>query len=739
MRLNELLRTSGSWINTLVPEARHWLHLPAFIGWIALSTGIVFGYYFRTFGYPIAALNAHAITYITIILLIVAVFSKSVLRYVCLLVAGYLLIIGSLYEQDTVYNRYNSFLATAKMCTVTGTIVSAPIPCNGYYRFMVKADSVYSDNVPGALYNKNIRCSTPDTPIATGNITLCGRFKIPQPPLNPGVFDEYLYSMANNIWGTLYADTCLNVRVHKTMWSKAATQVRNTVTGACRYMHNDDYRAIMVASVINDKSDISDDMNQLFYQAGIYHLIALSGFNIALIAGTLFILFFFVPIRREWKILLSLTIIWLYLLFIGFIPSLFRAVIMATVAGLAFLVQKKNSMLNTLGLAGIVWLIISPLSLFTPSFQLSFAATFGLITLTPIILEFLPVPQRFPIFKKVCIGLWAMLSIAIASFITTTPILIYHFKQFYLFGLFSNLFAVTLMSFSMWAAFAGFLFFGWCTPLSYICMQVAEYIMHIMILGAGLVRYVPWTIMHISIPYREVYALFSLFITGSILISKKLRIRYCLWGIPIVALTMAGCIFLHEISCKASVVIFQTKRDNLCAIRWPNNRIYIIGTGYETSRFSSYGRIVAPWLNSLGIFAHNGSIILPTYQENAVHFLEPLLENNGINEVVCCDEAYKDDDDFNEFVRSYHAGLRFLKPGDTLIPAPACACSVVTVINSANNTQRTALRLRIFKENFCLPPDSATMHSAHTTGAQVIGITPSGATVTTYPIRPLLY
>lgn len=735
MRQNEFLRTCSSWISIHLPEARHWLHLPAFIGWIALSTGIVFGYYFH----PAAALNARAITYVTIVVLITAIVSKSLLRFVCLLLAGYLLIAGSLCEQHTVYNRYNCILTAAKTCTVTGTIVSAPIPCNGYYRFMVKADSVYSDNSPGALYNKNIRCSTLKPPPSSGSITVSGRLITPRPPQNPGVFDDYLYSMANNIWGTLYTDMCLHVRVHTTMWSKAAQKVRNTVTGACRYMHNDDYRAIMVASVINDKSDISVDMNQLFYQAGIYHLIALSGFNIALIAGTLFILFFFVPIRREWKILLSLAVIWLYLLFIGFIPSLFRAVIMATVAGAAFLVQRKNSMLNTLGLAGIVWLIISPLSLFTPSFQLSFAATFGLITLTPIILDFLPVPKRFPMLKKVCIGFWAMLSISVASFITTTPVLIYHFKQFYLFGLFSNLFAVTLMSFSMWAAFAGFLFFGWCTPLSYICMQVAEYIIHVMILGAGLVEYVPWTIMHVSIPYWEVYALFSLFLTGSILISKKLRLRYCLWGIPIVAGVIAGCIFLHEISRKSTVVIFQTKRDNLCALRWPNHRIYIIGTGYETLQFSSYRFIITPWLNSLGISTHNGSIILPTYQENAVFFLEPLLVHNVINEVVCCDEAYKDDDDFIEFVRSYHAGLRFLKPGDTLIPAPACACSVVTVINSANNTQRTALRLRIFKVNFCLPPDSATMHSAHTTGAQVIGITPSGATVTTYPIRPLLY
>jgi len=736
MHLHDIFKHSGLWIDTHFSEARHWAHLPAFIGWIALSTGIIVAYSYQTFGYSFAALNTHYITIAIIFLLAIAVFTKSVLRWLCLFIAGYLLVMGTLCEQNTVYTTFNNRLASAKECTVTGTIVGPATPSNGYYRFIVCADSVCSNKTAGALYHKNIRCSTTNPPPLSGNITLSGHFKIPLMPQNPGVFNEYLYCMANNIWGTLYADSCLNVTPHESVWTKASAKVRSIVMNACRYMQNDDYRAIMVASVINDKSDISVDMNRLFYQAGIYHLIALSGFNIALLAGTLFILFFFIPIRREWKILLSLAIIWLYLLFIGFIPSLFRAVIMATVAGVAFLVQRKNSMLNTLGLAGIVWLAISPLSLFTPSYQLSFAATFGLITLTPVILRYLPIPKKYPLLKKLCTAICAMLSVSIASFITSAPILIYHFKQFYIFGLFSNLFAVTLMSFSMWAAFAGFLFYGWCTPLSFVSMRIAEYIMHIMILGAGLVQYVPWTIMHVAMPYWEVYALYTLFVIGLILVNHNNRLRYCLWVLPFIVLVSTGCICLNAMTHRAEYAVFKTKRDNLCAVRWPNNHLYIVGTGYETTRFSSYERILQPWLNEQSMGKHAGSIILPDYQENAVHFLEPLLENNVVSTVVCCDEAYKDDDDFNEFVRSYHAQLRFLQPGDTLIPAPFCACSVVTIVNSINNTQRTALRLRIFKQVFCLPPDSSAMHN-DTTGAQVTAITQSGTHVTLYPKHPL--
>ena len=650
---------------------------------------------------------------------LIFVCSSKLLRTVCFFALGLCLYTYGLADQRQEFNQWRTTLSAHKKCLLSGHIVSAPCLLNGKYSFILNSDSLYSFHGPGVLKNKSIACFSYTEPPSYGSIVLSGRFTPPQPAQNPGGFDAYLYYLSNNLWGTFYGDSIIQGRPSGSFLSKAADFARTTVKTSLLKIANEEYRGILQAAFLNDQSDLTFNMKKLFFQAGIYHLLALSGFNIAILAGALLAFLFLFPVKKEWKIIVSLAAIWLYLFFIGLIPSLFRSVVMATVVSASYLVQRKNYMLNSLGVAGIVWLCLSPLSLFTPSYQLSFAATFGLITLSPIFMKLFKLSGHNDLLQKILTALLSIASVSLASFIVTLPILMYQFNQFYIYGLFANLFCVTLMSFAMWMALAGFMFQIIAPFLAPLCMHCAEFFIYLMIKGAGLVEYVPWTALQVSLPYPEIYALFAIFVLGFIVIKRDYYRLYFKISLPVAVVCACVFFFFHNMHDSAQIVSFKEKNSHLIGIRWPNNHVWLIGCGPETASNSTYQRVILPWMHRAGPCKLE-TIIFPRYPENAVHFLEPLLiSNEHITRIKCCDSSYAKNEDFLSFLRSYKTPISFLKAREILVPAPLCTCQAF-YSKDETVSKRIDFRIRIFNTAMFLPDSSK--QPSDSLGASIVTI-----------------
>jgi ComEC/Rec2-related protein len=719
MNLNMLLKKTGAFIKNIFPDIGLWINFPAFTGWCALSCGIAVGYRFISPAtVPTILYNKTGFAAMVLLGMAALVFPSKLLRTVCFFTLGLCIYTSGIADQHLEFNQWKKTLSTHKKCFLSGHIISAPCLIKGKYSFLVDSDSIFSLHGPGALKNKIIACFSYIEPPSYGSVVLFGRFEPPRPNLNPGGFDAYLYYLSNNVWGAFYGDSLVQTQSNGSFPSQAACFASSTVKTSLLKINNEEYRGILQAAFLNDQSDLTFSMKKLFFEAGIYHLLALSGFNIAILSGALMAFLFFFPVKKEWKIIVSLAAIWLYLFFIGFIPSLFRSVIMATVVAASYLVQRKNYMLNSLGLAGIVWLCMSPLSLFTPSYQLSFAATFGLITLSPIFLKIFKLPIRNTLLRKTFSVVVSIASVSLASFVATLPILMYHFNQFYLYGLFANLFSVTLMSLAMWVALAGFMLQIIIPPLATPCMRCAELLIHLMVKGAGLVHYVPWTALQVSLPYPEIYVFFAIFVLGFILIKKDFYNLYFKISLPIVLACIGLCFLSHNLENTAHIVSFKAKNTLLTGIQWPNNHVWLIGYGPETSLFSTYQRIVLPWMHSTGPCKIE-TVVFPNYPENAVHFLDPLLSNEHLNNIKCCDSGYTKDEDFLSFLREYKTSISFFKNKEILAPMPLCTCQVFSSKEETGH-KRIAFRIRIFNTVIFLPDSS--MQPPDSFGASIITI-----------------
>ena len=197
----------------------------------------------------------------------------------------------------------------------------------------------------------------------------------------------------------------------------------------CEYYPRD--RANLLRALLLGERGLNPEAEGLLRRAGAGHLLALSGLHVGYIS--LFLNFFFDRTAKlsGFKFIryLSLPLLAGYILLAGSSPSLLRAGIMCIGWILLSSRRKKTSMLNMLGLAGIIILFIDPGHLQMMSFQLSFMVVLSLIIYLPLLRGLLPLP----------------LALSLAAQIGSIPLLLQLTGNLNLNGLVANLILIPLL------------------------------------------------------------------------------------------------------------------------------------------------------------------------------------------------------------------------------------------------------------------------------------------------------
>ncbi|HUS82038.1 MAG TPA: ComEC/Rec2 family competence protein, partial [Dehalococcoidia bacterium] len=186
--------------------------------------------------------------------------------------------------------------------------------------------------------------------------------------------------------------------------------------------------------------DLKDDLNA----TSTSHIIALSGYNVTLLAGLVIGALAWLIGRRR-AALLALAAIAFYVLLTGASPSLVRAAIMGALYLTATLLGRPNSGLVSLLIAAAVMAGLQPDVVHDISFQLSFAAVAGLMVLVPLMQEriaeaservaWLPEPPR----RGMGSGLYEIAIVTAAASVATLPLIAFHFQRVSLVALPANL------------------------------------------------------------------------------------------------------------------------------------------------------------------------------------------------------------------------------------------------------------------------------------------------------------
>lgn len=144
----------------------------------------------------------------------------------------------------------------------------------------------------------------------------------------------------------------------------------------------DPYGGVLAGLLLGAQAGGGEAMADLFLRAGLLHLLVVSGAQVGLVAAATLALTGALG-RRRGGLGIAAGVILLFAAMVGWSPSVGRAAIMALVGLGARLLRRDPDAASTLALAALLWLAFHPAALFGLGFQLSFAATWGLLFLSP--------------------------------------------------------------------------------------------------------------------------------------------------------------------------------------------------------------------------------------------------------------------------------------------------------------------------------------------------------------------
>jgi len=226
------------------------------------------------------------------------------------------------------------------------------------------------------------------------------------------------------------------------------------------------------------ESRIPDYLVDAYRATGTAHIIAISGFNISLIAN-LISKFFNRIFPYRVGALLSILAIGLYTLFVGAQPAVLRAALMGIISIPAYLLGRKVIGIHSLAIVAAIMAAFNPFILWDVSFQLSFCATLGILMFSDYLSQqgkALIEKSRLPSPELLHGILRNYLVITMAAQLATFPVMITYFQGFSLFSPLVNLLILPLQPALMFlgsiALVAGLLFF----PLGQILGLVAWFV-----------------------------------------------------------------------------------------------------------------------------------------------------------------------------------------------------------------------------------------------------------------------
>jgi len=253
--------------------------------------------------------------------------------------------------------------------------------------------------------------------------------------LNPGLFDRQRFLAAQGIHLEGWAEDDRSLVVFQggegnPVLARIYT-LRTHLLSAFDRVFPQGQAALLKAILLGDRSSLSEEMNEAFLRSGTYHILAISGLNVSLLAGALFLALTVLGVPLRIRAFLSLGLVTGYAALAGGSPSVVRAALMTDVYLLALLLEREGDLLNTLALSAFLLLLWNPFFVFEVGFQLTFVATFSiLLVVERVPFQGIPRPWRW---------LLASVLVSSAAFFGTLPILVGTFHRASPIGLLANL------------------------------------------------------------------------------------------------------------------------------------------------------------------------------------------------------------------------------------------------------------------------------------------------------------
>lgn len=299
-------------------------------------------------------------------------------------------------------------------------------------------------------------------------------------------------------------------------------QSRNWILATLRTnLYEKDNLALADALLIGYKDDLDKNLENAYRDAGIVHIIAISGMHLILLYKLLeFTGLLFSKSLTAQKVtkMLSLVVIWLFAFLSGAGPSVIRAAVMLSFIVIGELLYRNNNSLNSLTASAFILLLLRPEWIWNVGFWLSYMAVLGILLFYKPILQFPDFDN--PLIRKI----WEGIAITLAAQLLTLPILMYCFEKVPLYFLFTNLLMVPLSSMILYLIILLLVVNG----IPFVTHIVGKATAFLIGLMNGFVRNVaeyPLVNISVSIGFVQMMVLYAVIFLSFALMQKKQKIK----------------------------------------------------------------------------------------------------------------------------------------------------------------------------------------------------------------------
>lgn len=167
-------------------------------------------------------------------------------------------------------------------------------------------------------------------------------------------------------------------------WSVRSGQVRRTLAARLNILVGKDAGGLPSALFLNETGSLDGSVRRDFARSGTSHVLAISGMHMTLLFGMLEVILRTLRVPRRARVLLLGIGAVVYLFITGFAPSASRAIVMLGMVYLSVFASSRADPITSLGIAGLVILLVTPYAVSDAGFWMSMLATFGMVTLSPL-------------------------------------------------------------------------------------------------------------------------------------------------------------------------------------------------------------------------------------------------------------------------------------------------------------------------------------------------------------------
>ena len=398
---------------------------------------------------------------------------------------------------------------------------------------------------------------------------------------------------------------------------------------------------LLLGLLAGDRSGIPEALRSDFQRSGLVHVLAISGFHVVLLAGILMIFLKATGLPLRAVRIIAVALLFLYIPVTGGSPAVRRAVLMFSVPQIGALFQRPANTMNSLGVALILILLPEPGILWNPGFQLSVAATAGILIGSPLN-PFANFPESLKKNK-----LWNTLRafaidptyVTLCATLATAPFLVHHFKTLSPMAWLGNIVVVPGISWGMQAGL-----FALISPIDFLREHFCYAASFFLRLASLLTRLISdSSIASVTIgPFSPAILLLIGFALTFIPAIRRNRIAriYC-----VSCLALFAGLFCYNSYAKVmhptwKLTTIDVGQGDSHLVEAPSGRHFLVDAG-DNSRQDSGKDIIVPFLHHTGVRELDALIITHPDKD---HFggAKSILKTFPVKELWASDCAIKE-------------------------------------------------------------------------------------------------